>query len=109
MKILGTLAFVVCLCVPAVAQTTSSLITGSVTDPESAAVPGANITIVNPVTGQSFSIVSNAQGEFTVPAVPAGTYRVTVKANGFRSAVLNDVKVDAAVPATVNVKLEVGS
>src|SRR5206468_424930 len=43
------------------------------------------------------------------PSVPAATYRITVEAKGFRTSILNDVKIDTAVPATVNAKLEVGA
>src|SRR5215831_14415708 len=93
----------------AFAQTTSSRISGSITDPHGAAVPGASVNILNPVTGQIFTTITNTQGDFVVPSVPAATYRVTVEAKGFRTSILNDVKVDAAVPATVNARLEVGA
>src|SRR5689334_7417177 len=97
------------VCAAAFSQTTSSRISGSVSDPQGAAVPAASVTILNPVTGQTFATVTNQQGEFVVPSVPAATYRVTIETKGFRTAVLNDVKVDAAVPATVNARLEVGA
>ena len=97
------------MCTLVYAQTTSSRISGTITDPHGAAVPGASITILNPVTGQTFATVTNAQGDYVVPAVPAATYRITVEAKGFRTSILNDVKVDAAVPATVNARLEVGT
>jgi len=97
------------VCAPAFSQTTSSRISGTITDPQGSAVPGASITILNPVTGQSFSTVTNPQGDYVVPAVPAATYRITITAKGFRTSILNDIKVDAAVPATVNAKLEVGT
>ncbi|HJZ99435.1 MAG TPA: TonB-dependent receptor [Candidatus Solibacter sp.] len=97
------------VCALAFSQTTSSRISGSVTDPQGSAVPAATVTILNPVTGQTFSTVTSAQGEYVVPSVPPATYRITVEAKGFRTVVLNDVKVDAAVPATVNARLEVGS
>src|SRR5215813_2079534 len=97
------------VCALAFSQTTSSRISGSVTDPQGSAVPAATVTILNPVTGQTFSTVTSAQGEYVVPSVPPATYRITVEAKGFRTVMLNDVKVDAAVPATVNSRLEVGS
>src|SRR6185369_8131392 len=99
----------ICVSALALAQTTSSRISGNITDPQGAAVPSASITILNPVTGQSFTTVTNAAGEYVVPSVPAATYQITVTAPGFRTTVLNDIKVDTAVPATVNAKLEVGT
>lgn len=109
MKNLATVVLALSVSILAHAQTTSSRITGAVTDPVGAVVPNAQIAILNPVTGQTFNTTTNSQGEFTVPSVPAAIYRVTITSTGFRTAILNDVKVDAAVPTTVNVKLEVGS
>src|SRR5215831_19330356 len=104
-----TIAAALFVCAVAFSQTTSSRISGSVTDSQGGVVPGASVTILNPVTGQTFTTVTNSQGEYVVPSVPPATYRITVEAKGFRTVVLNDVKVDAAVPATVNARLEVGS
>src|SRR5436309_828683 len=97
------------VCALALSQTTSSRISGSVVDPQGSAVPAATVTIVNPVTGQTFSTTTNSQGDYVVPSVPAATYRITVEAKGFRTTILNDIKIDAAVPASVNARLEVGA
>jgi hypothetical protein len=104
-----TLALALSFCAFAVAQTTSSRITGTITDPAGAAIPGANVTASNVDTGVNFKTVTGAQGEYAIPALPAATYKLTVSATGFRTGVVNEVKLDAAVPASVSVKLEVGS
>src|SRR5215510_3590120 len=93
----------------AVAQTTSSRITGTITDPAGAAIPRANVAATNVETGVSFKTVTGAQGEYGIPALPAAKYKIAVSATGFRTGVVSEVKLDAAVPATVNLKLEVGS
>src|SRR4051794_14212531 len=93
----------------AVGQTTSSRITGTITDPAGSAIPGANVTATNVETNVGFKTVTGAQGEYAIPALPAATYKITVSATGFRTGVITEVKLDAAVPATVNAKLEVGS
>src|SRR3954468_4191195 len=90
-------------------QTTSSRITGAISDPAGAAIPAATITVLNADTGLSFTAMSGAQGEFAIPSIPPAPYRVTVSAKGFRTGVINDVKLDTAVPATINMKLEVGA
>ncbi|MGH9834362.1 MAG: carboxypeptidase regulatory-like domain-containing protein, partial [Blastocatellia bacterium] len=46
---------------------------------------------------------------YTVPSLGSGTYTVTVSAPGFKQVVVQNVKVDAGVPATANVTLEVGA
>ena len=62
----------------------------------------------NTATGATFNSVSTAQGVFTIPAVSPGTYSVTVSLSGFKTQVLNDIVVNAGVPASVRATLEVG-
>src|SRR6476620_9014289 len=64
------------VCAAAFAQTTSSRITGTITDPAGSAVPGASITVLNTVTGQSFTTSTGNQGEYAVPSIPAAIYRL---------------------------------
>jgi hypothetical protein len=80
-----------------------------VTDPAGAAKLGANVTAANVETGATFKTVTSAQGEYAIPALPAATYRITFSATGFRIGVVSEIKLDAAVPAAVSMKLEVGS
>jgi hypothetical protein len=81
-----------------------------VTDQAGAVVPGANVTVKGEA-GQSYTAVTKGDGVYTVPGVPAGTptYTVTVTASGFKTAVIQNVKVDVATPATVNAQLESGN
>jgi hypothetical protein len=103
-----------CLCAaaatPAFAQGggASTSLTGIVADPSGAIIPGATAVVKNAATGVEYTAVTNAQGSFTVPAIDPGTYTVTVTLMGFKTAVLNDVRVNAATPASVRVTLEVG-
>ena len=53
--------------------------------------------------------MTNATGQFSFPALAAGTYTVTVSLSGFKTFVANDVRLLAARPGEVNAKLEVGS
>ena len=50
--------------IPARAQSTFGSITGSVTDPSGGAVPGAKVTIINPVTGSQQQVTTDAAGAF---------------------------------------------
>src|SRR3954469_5306278 len=72
------------VCLGAAAQSTSSLLTGTVSDQTGSAVPNANVTAVNSATGQSFATTTNMQGEYSVPSIPAAVYRITVSAAGFK-------------------------
>ena len=89
-------------------QFTSS-ISGTINDPDGAVISGATVIVKNTATGGEFKATSSGSGVYTVPSLGAGTYIVTVSAPGFKQAVAQDVKLDAGAPATVNVRLEVGS
>jgi hypothetical protein len=89
--------------------TSTSSISGAVVDPSGAVVAGATITVKNDVTGEEFRSTSAGNGTFTVPALTAGVYKITVAAPGFKQALVQGIKIDAGVPATVNVSLEIGA
>ncbi|MCX6538875.1 MAG: TonB-dependent receptor [Acidobacteria bacterium] len=94
---------------PAFAQgSATSTISGTVTDSTGGVVPGADVTAKNNATGVLLNAVSGSNGSFTIPAVSTGTYTVTVKLMGFKTAVLNEVTVTNAGPANVKAVLELG-
>src|SRR5215469_8878061 len=86
----------------------TSPLDGNVTDPQNAAIPGATVDVVNTENGQTFHTKTDEHGHWVVTSIPAGLYRVNISFKGFRSAVLENVKIDAGVAATANAKLEVG-
>src|SRR5215204_5649232 len=92
------------------AQITTGSISGTVTDQTGAVVPGANVTVKGEA-GQQYTAVTKGDGVFTIPGVPAGTptYTVTITATSFKTAVIQNVKVNVATPATVNAQLETGN
>src|SRR5258708_213418 len=89
------------------AGATSSL-AGVVVDPSGAVIPGAQVSARNNATGAEFKTVTVENGTFAIPALNVGTYAVTVSLPGFKQAVVNNVKLDVGVPATVRVTLEIG-
>ncbi|MBZ5583167.1 MAG: carboxypeptidase-like regulatory domain-containing protein [Acidobacteriia bacterium] len=90
------------------AQVNLARIDGTVTDPQGAAVPGAEVVVTNIATAGSLKTTTNDRGEFAIPSLPAATYRVTVTVQGFKKATYDDIVLNSGVPATVNVKLELG-
>jgi hypothetical protein len=101
---------VILLCVfGAVAQTNKGAISGVVSDPNGAAVPGATVTVTNMGTGQKVTVVTTDSGSFTVQSLDPVTYNVLVEAKGFKKAVLDKIKVDTATTVPANVTLETGS
>jgi hypothetical protein len=85
-----------------------STLSGTVADTSGGVVPGADITVKNDATGTSFTAVTDANGTFTIPAIPPGTYSVTVTLQGFKTVVLKDVIINVGVPANVKATLELG-
>ncbi len=100
-----------CLCgTLAYAQgTATSSLSGVVVDSGGGVIPGASVTVKNNATNATLDVVTNNRGEFSVPAIPPGTYTVTVTLSGFKTAVIKDVKLLAAIPADVKAVLEVGN
>ncbi|MGA2725618.1 MAG: carboxypeptidase regulatory-like domain-containing protein [Bryobacteraceae bacterium] len=93
----------------ALAQRDLGTITGTVTDPSGAAVPGAAITITNVATGESYKLETTSVGDYTRPALPPGTYTVAAEATGFRRVSQENVQVTAGSRVGIPLTLEVGN
>ena len=103
-------ALIVCFCAAmAAAQTTTSQINGIVLDPQGAAVVGAAVQVIEAATNTRFDTKSNERGEWVVPSLPPAVYRVVVTMQGFQTTTVENVKLEPGAPATVNVKLTIGS
>ena len=83
-------------------------ISGIVVDTSGAPVPGAAVSVRDELAGTTYSTVTSSQGSFTVPALKAGTYSVTVSLSGFKTAALKGNKLLSATPLALKVVLEVG-
>src|SRR5437763_7398321 len=97
------------LAAAAFAQNSTSTLDGFVKDPQGSLIPNAEITVTNLATRQPISAVTDERGHWAVPSLPGGTYSVSVTSAGFKKATAPDVKMDAGIPATVNVTMEVGA
>src|SRR5579872_3463610 len=91
------------------AQTNRGSITGTVMDASKAVIAGASVTITNNGTNEKRKATTSDIGVYSVLDLEPVTYTVEVEIQGFKKAVINDVKVDTASVATVNVTLEPGS
>ena len=109
MKKLAILLFFAAFALSALAQVTTGRLDGVVTDPQGAAVPGAQVKVINKETGQAFDTVADEKGLWNIPSVAAATYTVAVSHPGFKTTTVENVKVEINLPATVNTKLEVGA
>ncbi|HKD44889.1 MAG TPA: carboxypeptidase-like regulatory domain-containing protein, partial [Candidatus Angelobacter sp.] len=66
---------------------------GIVLDPQGAVVSGATITVTNPSTGVTKTVNTQGDGTYRIPALPPGTYQITVDAPGFAKDVAKSVEV----------------
>src|SRR5258708_18945704 len=64
-------------------QSNSGIVSGTVTDPVGAALPGAVVTILNPVSEYSRSVVTDSAGHFQFTNLPLNSYHMTASAKGF--------------------------
>jgi Carboxypeptidase regulatory-like domain len=84
-------------------------IQGVVRDPSQAAIAGAQLTIVNVETNLQYHATSGADGSYRILALPAGNYKLTASATGFRNFVESDVVVKVNDQLEINITMQVGS
>lgn len=89
------------------AQSTFATITGAVTDPSGASVPGAPIEVRNIKTGYVYNVTSNHDGLFTVPNLLEGEYQLKARAQGFGEFVVDNIILNSRDNRRVDVKLQV--
>ncbi len=101
-------ALMLSLCIFAVAQGTTSRVTGTVTDSSGAAVAGATVTLTNEATNVSRTGTTSDSGGYVFDLVEPGIYSVSVEQAGFKRFVSTRNQVLVNIPATINVEMEVG-
>src|SRR5215469_7750519 len=100
-------AFMILAGVTAFAQSNQGTITGTISDPAGAVVPGAAIQVKNAETGVVYQGGTSNTGNYVIP-VPAGTYEITVTVPGFKRFVESNVPVVVATDTRKDVSLQVG-
>ena len=89
-------------------QAPTGTILGTVTDETGAVIPNATLTITNRATGIARSVVTNSEGFFSAPALPAGQYELRGEVQGFKT-VVRQAEVEIGRSTTVNIPLSVGT
>ena len=83
-------------------------ISGTVTDPSGASVPGATVTVTSKATGSTQTTTTNSDGSYRVPLLKPGDYVVVVSASGFEKTSLS-INVALGVISQGDIKLTLGS
>jgi len=93
-----------------VGQEVTGTINGTVQDSAGAAVPGASVTISDPLKKVVVrTIESNEEGQFSAPNLPPGVYEVSIEAANFKKHIESNVKLDVGQRRTVDVVLQAGN
>jgi hypothetical protein len=90
------------------AQATFGTITGTVTDSTGASVPNTEVVVVNEGTNLTRTVITGNDGNYSVPNLNYGNYRVQAKAAGFKTYVVRGIGLEALRTVRVDVRLEVG-
>ncbi len=102
--------FIVCVAVvlPASAWAqgpTSGSVNGTITDNTGAMLPGVTVTATGPALMGAQTSVSNEHGQYRLPALPPGTYRLAYELAGFTTVIRDGIVVSIGFTATINVQL----
>ena len=86
----------------------TATLSGTVTDPSGAVLPGVTISAKHLATGVVTTSVTNSQGAFTMAGMAVGVYEISSSLEGFKTAVIKSLNLTSAQPTDVKLTLEVG-
>jgi outer membrane receptor protein involved in Fe transport len=93
----------------AAAQGTNGVITGLVADPQGGILPGVTVTVRNVDTGVIRTVVTEPDGRYRVPALPAGRYDVRAELQGFTTAEITGLTLTINQELRQDVTMTVGA
>jgi hypothetical protein len=91
------------------AQQATAQVTGKISDPSGAIVPGAEVILTNTSTGVSHKTTANNDGIYLFTFVPVGNYELSVTQKGFQKFQQKGITLDINQNAKIDVSLQVGS
>jgi hypothetical protein len=97
------------LALPLAAQSPNGAINGRVVDPSNGVIVGADILVINDVTGVKYSGKTNDDGIYIVPNLPPGPYRLQVSKVGFKTLIKPDIILNIQDALSINFTLPVGA
>jgi hypothetical protein len=94
---------------PTKAQVTTADVSGHVSDPKGLAVAGAKVTVSSKDTGFRRETVASETGDFSIPEIPVGTYKISVEKEGFSTLVYDNVELVVGQKRTFDAALAMGA
>src|SRR3954453_6111874 len=107
-KLFTTPVFLGVLAVVAFAQSDQTSVHGTVQDPTGATVAGATVTVRNTATGVERKATTTANGNYSIPSMPAGPVTLIVEAAGFKKFEQSGNSLQANVAGTLDATLTLG-
>ena len=87
----------------------SGSINGAVTDESGGAIPNAQVVLTNAAQGTTYNATSNNSGEYTFPALEAGTYNLQITATGYKQYEASGIVLRVSRNERVDAKLAIGA
>ncbi len=103
-----TVAALLLACLPSLSQTTAGRILGAVTDQSGGALVGATVIITDLQRDVSRTLTTDESGEYVVPDLAPGMYKVAAQAKGFKTAVRQNVQLEVAKDLRLDFELQTG-
>src|SRR5271155_1226410 len=97
------------LALPLLAQSPNGVINGLVGDPSNRVIVGADVVVVNDVTGVQYTTKTNGEGIYVVPSLPPGPYRLQVSKVGFKTLIKPDILLNVQDALSINFTLPIGA
>ena len=108
LSILCVFIFISATLLARAAGSDAGAVRGTVTDPSGAVIPGANVHLVNQVSGLDRTATTDATGQFVFANIPFNPYRMNISANGF-APLSQSIEIRSVVGTNLNLVLQVAS
>ena len=102
-------AFLVTMSFLAFAQTGTSTVRGTITDPEGRVIAGADVTLTNVASGNVRTLKTSDSGGYNFELISPGDYRLEIVAKGFKKQTVENVRALIGKASEATVQLEVGA
>src|SRR5215475_10094995 len=109
MSIRRSLALLCMMCGALAAQEFRATLSGIVTDPSGAAIPGANVKATNTANNQAREVKTNGAGLYAVPYLDPGVYTVEVTASGFTTVKRQEITLSVSQELNLPIQMQLGS
>ena len=109
LRIVVAILLLLCLIQWRAASQTTGRIAGAVKDQTGGIIVGAEVFVVSKSSGNKRKVMTDESGSYSVPLLPPGLYRVTIRANGFQEVIFEDVNVTITETTFANADLALGA